>query len=183
MTTKHYLPSPVLSFDIEELKDHIIPTIERNTPSHVKIPRCARRFLPIFSIFALLFGSAFLGFSFIIVNEGNIGYYSSSKDVQIFEPGTYFALPWSKGTFNIVDVTDRNITIGTIPGLESNGTCLALQHVKNVTEYVTSLVLFSDTTRLLTEVVALLKKELKVSSFANFTYTIYGLSFTNPFFV
>lgn len=192
MTTKHYLPSPVLSFDIEEIRDKIMPTIERHTerhaPSHVKLPRYLRRCLPIFSIFAMLFGTAFLGFSFVIVNEGNVGYYSPSKEcrdcpVKLLDPGTYFSLPWSKGTFSIADITDKNLTVGTIPGFEPNGTCVTLQQVKNVTEYVTSIVLFSET-RLTSEVIALLKTALSTTlGFANFTYSAYGLSFTKPHFV
>jgi hypothetical protein len=190
MTTKHFLPTPVLSFDIEETKDRILPSIERSAPSHARLPRCVKKFLPILGIFTMLFGSAFLGASFTTVNDGQVGYYTPSAEcgvgcnAQLFSPGVYFALPWSKGTFNIADVMDRNITVGTIPGLELNGTCMALQHVKNVTEYIASLILFSNSeTRLLSEIIPQLKNIISLRPFANLTYGTRGLTFSNPYFV
>lgn len=187
MTTKHFLPTPVLSFDIEEMKDRIIPTIERRAPSHARLPRCLRKFFPIIGIFTMMFGSAFLGFSVSIVDEGKIGYYSPSCigcDAQIYSPGVYFALPWSKGSFNTINIADRNLTIGTISGMESNGTCIALQHIRNVTEYVSSLILFSNSeTRLTSELITVLKKVLSITSFENFTYNAHGTTFTNPYFI
>lgn len=103
------------------LRDRIV----ENTPKVVKVPgklnNCVKKTFPIIGIFSLLFGSAFLGFSFVTVHEGQVGYYAKkdcftnetiSCTVKSFPPGLYFEMPWKKGHLKIANISPSTITFG-----------------------------------------------------------------------
>lgn len=184
--TKHYLPSPVLPFNIQEASSLVDGVAERVTPSHVKLPPCVKKFFPIIGIFTALFGTAFLGFSFVTVSDMHVGYYTPTKtcgdcDVQIYYAGSYLSLPWSKGTFNIIDISDRNITVGIVEG---NGTYVAQYTVRNVKEYIRNIILYSNSVeRLETEIVINLKKFISEYGKESIDTDIHGLWFKKIFLI
>ena len=186
MTKHNFLPSPVLSFDIEGLKD----SAERIAPSHAKLPRSMKKCVPIFAFFTMLFGSALLGFSVVIVKEGHVGFYTPSStcgptcNVQIYEPGTYFNLPWSKGIFKIIDVGPRSLTVGQINGKEANGTCIAHYTVSSVQEYIRAINLFDSSEDMLkSELVSDLKQLITTDMSDHFSYKMFGLTFNKIEFI
>lgn len=141
--SKHYLPAQVLSFNVAEVGESLVENgtaiAERMAPSHVKVPPFMKRCLPLCALLTLMCGSAVFGFSFLVVPDQSIGYYTPSKSchdctLQLYVPGTYLSLPWSRGTFKVVDVSDRNLTVGVVD--EFRGTCVVECKVTNTTDYV-----------------------------------------------
>jgi hypothetical protein len=196
MPTKEFLPRAI---PLVDLKEQLI----ENGPSIVRLPSkfkpCVKRVFPILGIFSLFFGSAFFGFSLVIVQEGHVGYYStrtcvnesSHCVVKSYSPGVYFETPWRKGEFKTVDVSPRNITLGKISYINSGGdsittaTCTAEYKVVDQNMYLNALINFKSEERLENALIDDVK--LKVMNFLmngsqqpssfNITYQTYGLLF------
>lgn len=174
MATRNYLPNRVLPFDIEVAKDNI----ERHVPE--KFRKYVKRFFTIFGLFSLLFGTGFIGLSVVNVGEGQVGYYQPSCSgcrAEIYETGMHIILPWHKGIFSLKDVSDRNVSIGTLKtNYPLNGTCMIKQHIINVTEFLKDLTSY--------ETISVIRSQLDVPGpfQYNFTFSDDGSIFTNPFF-
>lgn len=141
-----------------------------------------KKCLPVFSLISLLVGTAFLGFSFVVVHDGYIGYYIPSAEcgpaceVQIYDPGMHMSLPWSKGTFNILDVRDRNITIGPV----LNTTCIAEFEVSDKSAYIRAVMLYSNSAGNLDRAIITDVRSLPENSTS---YAKYGLELARLYYV
>lgn len=195
---KNFLHTSIIPLNIREISSLVNDKLndksdvfEKVTPSHIKVPSCARKCVPIVGIFTMLLGATFLGFSFVTIPVDHVGYYTPSItcgfecDIQLYNPGTYFALPWSKGSFNIVDVKNKNITVGIINGLYSNKTCVVEYKVQSPIQYVHALTLYSNSiTRLEEELIRTLRSIVSTHPITNITkYEKYGLSFYETYYL
>jgi len=190
---KTFIHTSIIPSNIREITSLVkdkTNILERNTPSHVRVPNCTKKCLPITVIFSLLLGTTFLGFSIMTVPDGHIGYYTPTiacgKEcpIQLYEPGLYFNLPWSRGLFNVVDISNKNITIGFVDGF-NNKTCLIEYNVKKPKEYISALTLYSNSnSKLETELILKLKSIIHSQNITNSTtYDLYGLSFNKIYYV
>lgn len=179
---KHFLPKAV-SFDMETAKN----MTERHTPSRFNI-RSLRNCLPIFTILMFIGGGTFLGFSLTVVPESHVGYYIPSRgcgsecDIEIYETGTYMNIPWHGGTFSIVDVSGRNLTIGSYVN-DRTKTVLCEYTVKDIKAYVTSISKFDNSvSRFETDVAREVGTRIEDIS-NNTVYSTRGLDFTAVYVV
>lgn len=150
-STTNYLPTPVLSFNIADVGESLVEkgmeSAERFAPSHFKVSQFMKKCLPMFALLTFMGGSAFLGVSILVVPDQCIGYYTPSKScqdctIQLYVTGTYLSFPWSKGMFKIVNVANKNLTIGIVDGFK--GTCIVECNVFNVSDYVHSFHKFGE---------------------------------------
>ena len=135
--TRDYLNKTTLGFS---------PLVEEK-PIRVS-NKCAarsRKVFPIIGIMGIMIGSAFLGFSFINVPAGSVGYsVCDDTSCKYMSTGIYFTLPWNKNTVKIETVSPQNLTIGRLHGnnngsLYTTGSCTVEYNVENVSLYLRSL--------------------------------------------
>lgn len=176
---KHFLNRPV-GFDLETAKD----TTERHTPSKVRVKKC----LPFFTILFMLGGGTLFGLSVSRIPENYVGYYVPTAqcgkdcDMELYTEGVYFDVPWHGGTFVMVDISSKNLTLGSVDG-KRNETKLALYNVISPEEYATHVHLYSDSVSKLQDTIISYVKNAIDSINENSTYTIYGLEFVKIFTV
>jgi hypothetical protein len=169
------------------LRDRII----ENGPKVVRVPGklnvCVKKTFPIIGIFSLLFGSAFLGFSFVTVHEGQIGYYAkkdcsvnetTSCTIKSFQPGLYFEMPWKKGHLKIANVSPSSITFGI-----DNKIYKVDYEISDIKLYLKALVSFKTESDLEAAVKDEIIKfitpiKLNITSTYNISIEIYGMSFS-----
>lgn len=92
--TKYYLPRPVENIEGQKYS-------------------CKRRnVIPTILISFFMSASIFLGFSFLIIPEGYVGYFECDNCTieKIYSSGLHLDFPWNRG-FVILDVSYRNITV------------------------------------------------------------------------
>jgi len=200
MPIKEFLPR---SIPLVELKDRLI----ENGPLVVEMPRkahtCIKRVFPVLGLFSLLFGSAFLGFSIVTVEEGHVGYYSTlARDctsvngtqhcvVKSYPAGIYFEMPWKKGDFKTADVSPRSLPLGKIhygDGKITTYPCIADYKVVDLNIYLHALIAFKSeqalSIALVDEVKRYISESLRDQQYPfNITYTTYGLLFGRVSFI
>jgi len=185
--TKQFLPVRVPFSTDDTVGNGVIPAVY--LPSHVKIPPTLRKFLPLFTVMTFIFGSAFLGLSFSIVPADHIGYYipissCTGCEVPTYEPGAYMTLPWNKGTFKVIGISDRNITVGKV--YAHNTTYVAECAVKSVNEYIKSLAMFDNSIdRLDMEIGLEVRNQMVREEYIDSTnpYYTYGLAVNNIYYL
>lgn len=73
-----------------------------------------KRLIPMVVISFFMSMSIFLGFSFLIIPEGYIGYFDCDSNnctiEKIYSSGLHLDFPWNKG-FQMFDVSDKNVTL------------------------------------------------------------------------
>lgn len=84
--------------------------------------RALQKCCPLLGIFIIFMGSAFLGFSFVIVPSEHVGYYpcTSCNEVKTCTAGLYLELPWKKGEMKITNISPRNLTLGNVSYTRNN---------------------------------------------------------------
>lgn len=193
--TKDFLPRTTMVSMIP-LRDRINDILENNVPGPkvIKMPGklnvCVRKIFPILGIFSLFFGSAFLGFSFVNVHEGQVGYYAkkdcflnhssnASCTIRSFPPGLYFEMPWKKEYLQIVNVSPSTITYGTYDKIFEVD-----YEITDVKKYLNALVSFKTEQDLDVAVKEEIKKYVRQRNKKppfkppyNMSLEIYGMSF------
>jgi hypothetical protein len=109
MVTKNFLP--VKQHDVENplMDSHEaavaamgLEVLARNGPKVVRTRSWVMRLFSAFTCMGLIFGSTVMGFSFKMVNDSQVGFFSS--ETGYFGPGIYLQFPWTLEEMHIVDV-------------------------------------------------------------------------------
>lgn len=180
--SKHFLPGPV-SFDNEIGKR----MVEGNLPSRTRMNSTCIRCLPIFTMLMLLGGGTLFGLSISKVPENHVGYYMPTEmcigncKLELYEQGVYFDIPWHHGSFHLVDISSRNITLGNDEG--NNKTRFAHYDVVDPAMYVKYVSLYNHSPSKLENIIIqdVMKNTDMIND--NSTYTTKGLEFTKLFSV
>lgn len=169
--TKDYLPHHAL---IESGRSSTRP----------KVSKC----IPMIGLFIIFMGSAFIGFSAVVVPTNHVGFYpcTSCSDIKTYNAGIYLEFPWKKGDLKIANVADGNLTLGNV-SYTRNDTKLytgfiGIGHqVKNVNLYLRTLSMFKSITlfesTMAQDVKNRVTNQYEMDTFGPFN--LYGLKFDN----
>lgn len=106
--TKHYLPDPVMAFDISE---NIINRGGRLNGKTSRLRECFPKVITIFFILFVFGGGTFLGLTVTTMPNDQAGYVvNENEDMFIYYPGSMYFLSPSV-ILKMVDLNDRNFTI------------------------------------------------------------------------
>lgn len=99
--------------------------VSRMAPTMVRTKSWVYRMFSVFGICTILFGGTIFGLSFHMIGENQVGYYDQLN--EIYYPGIYFKLPWTKEELHILDVGVERLTISEIKGKSMNDTEYLIQ--------------------------------------------------------
>jgi len=115
--------------------------VSQNIHSLPKATKTKSWVMKMFSALAflgLIFGGTVVGFSFKIVKDNHVGYYTN--ETGYMGPGTYFQFPWTKEDMHIVDVGGLKFLRLDLVGQNDNITLAKVFYsISDVEEYVRSL--------------------------------------------
>jgi hypothetical protein len=189
--TNSFLPRSQSSYStpipLQDMADKLLDQIERQVPANVRIhPKlnaiCLKRLLPICGILTIMFGSTVMGFSFVSVGHDQVGYYDNTQctnDEGFVKPGMYFEMPWSSTKMKIIDVGDRNYTIGTI----NKKICVVEATVSELCEYIESQKIFKQYILFEMAITKELASRIKQKTNVTMGFSQYGLTFNSIHYV
>jgi len=109
MVTKNFLPlkqndveNPLMDSHEAAVAAMGLEVLARNGPKVVRTRSWVMRLFSAFTCMGLIFGSTVMGFSFKMVNDSQVGFFSS--ETEYFGPGIYLQFPWTLEEMHIVDV-------------------------------------------------------------------------------
>jgi hypothetical protein len=109
MVTKNFLPlkqndveNPLMNSHEAAVAAMGLEVLARNGPKVVRTRSWVMRLFSAFTCMGLIFGSTVMGFSFKMVNDSQVGFFSS--ETGYFGPGIYLQFPWTLEEMHIVDV-------------------------------------------------------------------------------
>ena len=109
MVTKNFLPlkqndveNPLMDSHEAAVAAMGLEVLARNGPKVVRTRSWVMRLFSAFTCMGLIFGSTVMGFSFKMVNDSQVGFFSS--ETGYFGPGIYLQFPWTLEEMHIVDV-------------------------------------------------------------------------------
>lgn len=167
MTTKRdFLPkTDMVLFDIDDNTSKYNNLTGRRRSCRTK---CISTCIPMVGLFTLLFGTTFLGFSILTVNDNEIGYYDNQYDIT-YTKGLYFQLPWNKGSFHVVNVDPKTVTYWNQVGTTSDRMYYEIKSTKvifNITNhktYVNKLKEYGGEQNMLKEISEYIASEIKLT--------------------
>jgi len=90
----------------------------RGLPKASRTTSWIMKMFSVLTFIGLIFGGTVAGFSFKMIGENQVGYYSDSG---FMGPGTYFQFPWTKEEMKIVDISKKTMYIDNIEKKFDNG--------------------------------------------------------------
>lgn len=174
--TKNFLPRSVHHALVENGRQN------ETLPKKHMIKKC----FPVVGMFFIFLGSAFLGYSFLTVPIGSVGYYpcTSCSVIKTYPPGVYLELPWKKGEMKIVDISPKNLTLGEISYMKNNtayttGLIEIEYKVKDINIYLRTLSAFKVDTLFEASLIVNIKNNVAIQYTTSMfePFDLYGLTF------